>query len=163
MLSSLVRTFHANLHWNALLIALVFEGQSRLWIWAYILSHAMRGNPFSVLFFLQRKSLFILCKCVVVDLSSWKHWMVWARRDSKWDWINTIQLAFDKQFTFWPSSLAVALLIIPWKVVRVGFFWKTGQHRYFASELLWLVLKIPATSCLCTVLAFFENVSTDLW
>jgi len=163
-LESLVSTFQASLHWKAILTTSAFRRPSPpLCFDVQILYHAISRNPFSALDFCQKKSRRSLSIWCVVDLGSWKHYMVCAGRDSKWDWIKTARPALERELAFHPASLEVALLIISWKVMRKGCSWNTGHPRYLPSESLLRMLRIPIVECFCGGVTFFENVIADLW
>ena len=71
--------------------------------------------------------------------------------------------ALDRHFAFHPTSLVMVLSINSRNVVVFGLFWKTGHLKYFLSESLWVILKIPAATCLWYEVALDENVSVVLW
>jgi len=164
ILLSFVRIFQASLHWKALLMASVLRSpRPPLALGVQTLSHAMRGNPLSVFDLFQKNSRFIRSKLFVTVLGSRKHCIVCAGNDSRWDCINTVWPSLDRRFAFQPSNFVVALLSRLWKLLDVVRCWKIGQPKYFPSDSLCVILKIPATNCRWEAVAFAEYVSVDLW
>ena len=157
MLSSSVRIFQANLHWKALLIASVLRSPSPPFtLGIQTLSHAISFSPFSALDLFQKNSLLILSNWFVTTIGNLKHWIVCAGNASRWDWINTVWPALDRQLAFQPSSFVVSLFISPWKIFLVVLCWKIGQPRYFPNDSLCVILKIPAINCHWVAVAFFD-------
>ena len=125
------------LHWKALLTASVFRNPNPPFtLGIQILSQAIKFIPFSVLFLFYRNSLLILSNFSVTVLGNWKHCIVCAGNASRWDWISTAGPTLDKQLDFQPSSLVVALLIIPWNILLLVRCWTIEHPRYFPNDSL---------------------------
>jgi len=76
--------------------------------------------------------------------------------------MSTILPALEKHFIFQLLSLARDLAGRFWKRPGEGRPWNRGHPKYFSTDELCGMLKIPTTTCLLKERVFLENTILDL-